>query len=79
MKITSDRRLALIREVYKAVFHETETFRKNNIGSDLAYLFGAIANNSVVSYTKEPLLRLLRARFRVSHNIWKFIVIEHLS
>lgn len=58
MKITSDRRLVLIREVYKVVFRETETFRRNNIGSDLAYLLGAIANNSIVSYTNEPILRL---------------------
>lgn len=79
MRMTNDRRLALIREVYKAVFQETETFRESNIGSDLAYLLGAIANNSVVSYAKEPLLRLLRAHFKGSHNIWNFIVIEPSS
>ena len=42
-EMTAEERLALISETYTYVYCMTESFDEQNIGADLSYLFGAIA------------------------------------
>ena len=80
--------LQLIDEVFDAAYDVTETFRLGNIGSDLAYLMGAIADEahgeaghvdwSKDAYGERPpaLLKILRKRFEPSHAVWKYIILD---
>lgn len=69
--------IALIRELYKAVYHETESFEKKNIGADLAYLVGAIVNDSICIWpANEPLLQLLMKNFPKTHQLWTYLAVE---
>ena len=73
------RELAL--SVYETVFRETESFRENNVGVDLAYLLGAILKNSpsenwldcVSDGGHEEILSVLSDAFPPSHSVWTFI------
>ena len=66
-------RLNLISEVYDSIYENTETFHEGFVGSDLAYLLGAVAKNSVVSFKNEPILKILRSKFQSDHSVWKYI------
>lgn len=66
-------RLNLISEVYDSIYESTETFHEEFVGSDLAYLLGAIAKNSIVSFKNEPLLKILKSNFQSDHSVWKYI------
>jgi len=69
--------VALIRELYKTTYHETESFEEQNIGADLAYLVGAIVNDCVCIWPpNEPLVQVLKKRFPKEHRLWKHLVIE---
>lgn len=78
--------LALAHEVWEKVFCETDSFRENNIGADLAYLMGAIIDlrfpdDSFVDWSPEgygddgppALLGILKERFPADHAVWEFI------
>lgn len=66
-------RLNLIGEVYDSIYDSTETFQEGFVGSDLAYLLGAIAKNSVVSFKNQPILKTLKNNFQSNHAVWKYI------
>jgi len=67
----------LIRELYKVVYREIESFEKQNIGTDMAYLVGAIVNDNFCLWPPdEPLLRLLTKNFPKEHQLWKYLAIE---
>jgi len=81
--------LRLIDEIFDAVYETTETFRLGNIGSDLAYLMGAIADDvhgehySQVDWSRDAcgerkpkLLAILRKRFKYDHPVWNYIVLD---
>ena len=73
------RELAL--SVYETVFRETESFRENNVGADLAYLLGAILKNNPVEAWlvcesnghHDAILSALTDAFPPSHPVWTFI------
>ena len=74
------RNLAL--SVYETVFRETESFREQNVGADLAYLLGAILKNSpddvwldcVNDGGHEAILTALADAFPPSHAVWTFVL-----
>lgn len=74
-------KLALINEVFDAVFDRCETFREDNVGADLAYLLGAISDpkGSFVDWSKDAydghnqLYTILILHFPPRHDVWKFI------
>jgi predicted nucleotidyltransferase len=71
-------RVALIREVFEAVFRE-ESFREDDIGVQLAYLFGAIAQGGDTNGieldpdTDGAVLALFERLFPANHPVWAFI------
>lgn len=72
--LTGDARLALIEEVYGRLIQGTETFEANDVGLNLAYLLGAIANgNDVVWRSRSEFVRLVRREFPRQHPVWRFI------
>lgn len=74
-----DRELLAV-AVYEAVFHATESFEEDAVGSDLAYLLGGIVKGTPRSYWAEKgnvLLRILRAEFPdAAHPVWPYVEIE---
>lgn len=74
------KRLQLIAEWAERLYARTETW-KGSLGTELAYLFAAIARGRHIALTqRSSLVRLLR-REQVSpgNRIWKHIVIEGTS
>lgn len=70
-------------EVFSAVLEGTESFEHQDIGTDLAYLLGAIVDPSgegIVDWDPEvrdeppALLAVLRERLPKGHVAWKHIV-----
>ena len=73
-------RCRLAREVFNAVFERCETFRENHLGSDLAYLLGAILDSEKGSYVDwsegvvhPNTVRHFQALFPPAHKVWHFI------
>jgi len=69
-------RASLATDLYRLVFEYTETFEENKIGSDLAYLLGAILTNGFVEWSASPeraLVKLLQDCLPADHLIWNFI------
>jgi hypothetical protein len=67
----------LSREVYLTVYLNTESFLLDEIGSNLAYLMGAIVTNQQYE-TERPLIpfvKLLKKHFDKNHEVWKYIKI----
>ena len=77
-------RLQLIREVFEAVYRETDSFL-NATGGQLAYLFAAIANHvdletvELDALKDEELIALLDMLFSEDHQIWEFVDISPLD
>ena len=70
-------RLQLLRELYETVHNETESFEQEDVGADLAYLMGAVLEDSHCRWEADrPLVRLLRKHLPVSHVAWEYIHIE---
>ncbi len=81
-------RVTLARAVFAATFDAAETFRDMNIGSDLAYLMGAIlatgtGEDERVDWRAEEygdvpptLLEILRAQFPPTSPLWQFVVLD---
>lgn len=67
-------RLRLIRDTYLRVYAATEVFSEDDIGTELAYLLGAIATRGMVELAADSaLLAILRREFPGGHAIWQFI------
>lgn len=79
---TQRMRAELAQEVYWTVLRSTESFREGDVGVQLAYLMGAILDDSgrgavmLTRYPKcEDLLRILLTRYPdPAHPVWKHIV-----
>lgn len=86
-RLTMEQRGKLARDVFAAVFDECETFTEDDVGKDLAYLMGAILDDSEqkdchVDWTTEVmgsepyLLKLLKTIYPESSAVWKFIIMD---
>lgn len=77
--MNENERLSLIREVFEAVFKATSSFTGDDLGCELAYLFGAIAKANdaeCVEWAEESHeyhLELFRQLFPADHKVWQFI------
>ncbi|MBL4769347.1 MAG: hypothetical protein JKY94_16865 [Rhodobacteraceae bacterium] len=74
------KRLRLIAEIYALCIESFESFERDRIGSDLAYLLGAISAGDVVDYRDNgeiqhpyALLALFLERLPGAHPVWGFI------
>lgn len=75
-----EEKVALTTEVYDAVYVGTESFEVDNIGSDLAYLLGAILKHHKCEWSEEPpLFLVLRAAFGPEHPVWEYVQVEGVS
>lgn len=84
-RLTMEQRGILARDVFAAVFDECETFTEDDVGKDLAYLMGAILDDSekedvFVDWSKEimdqkPAIHgTLKVVFESpKEDVWKFI------
>lgn len=56
-----DDTLAKLRQLYETIYDQTESFEEQHIGSDLAYLMGAIIINRRCLFDRgRPLVKLIR-------------------
>lgn len=73
--LTHAERIELIDEVGQKVYNSTESWRM--IGTDLAYLFWAIATHSFVEWPDEPRFQYVRSAFERTfpkeHRVWCYI------
>lgn len=61
-------------QIYDWVHEHTESFEEDNIGSDLAYLMGAILKESAFEAEDGcPLVELLKSGFPSEHALWTYI------
>lgn len=79
-KLTSEQKIKIIKQVFNACVNFSDSFDNDNIGADLAYLFGAIAKGTCVDFTENgagerpALYQILINEFPETHVIWKFIL-----
>lgn len=80
-------RLLLAHRIFDLVYEHTEVFYDHNVGSDLAYLMGAIVDvknplDSFVDWSDNnmetpPLLfEILKQNLPADHIVWEFVMIE---
>ncbi|MCI0604372.1 hypothetical protein L0156_15350 [bacterium] len=84
--MTKEEKADLALKVFDTAYNETETFREENMGADLAYLMGAILDTGEVSYVdwssevygEEPpaLLEILKRSFSEDSTLWNFILLD---
>ena len=84
--MTREEKADLALKVFDTVYNETETFREENIGADLAYLMGAILDTGEDSYVdwssevyaeeKPTLLEILKKGFPRKAPIWNYIIVD---
>lgn len=74
-------RCTLATKIYDLVLHNTESFEIDHIGSDLAYLMGAILKDGFCMWGAErPLIKLLtKSRSRVAKQALAFIVFDSVT
>jgi hypothetical protein len=74
------KQLELLKCLYQTVYQQTESLEQGDVGADLAYLMGAILNQSRCEWPEDrPLVQLLRHHFDPRHRIWKFIELEEME
>jgi hypothetical protein len=67
----------LARAVYETALGGTASFDAGQIGTDLAYLMGAILTGSQCQWTGgRPLVGLLRQHFTPQHALWRYLEIQ---
>ena len=78
MALTSDERVALLREVYELVTGSVESLQHDDrIGPDLAYLLGAILNDTGCAWPEDrPIISILREHFPDGHPVHRFVEVE---
>ncbi len=84
--MTKEEKADLALKVFNNVYNETETFREENMGADLAYLMGAILDTGEESYAdwssevygEEPpaLLEILKRSFPEDSSLWNYILCD---
>lgn len=73
-------KLGLLAVVYSSVNSEVESFEEQNIGADLAYLFGAILNDAYVEWESDrPFVKILKKIFKPEEYVWDFVVVHDHS
>ena len=74
-------KLRLLGELYDYMYDAVESFEsEDRIGADLAYLMGAIVNDSQCQWPRNrPILYFLREGCEEDHTIWDYIAIEEDS
>jgi hypothetical protein len=83
-RMTMEQRGKLARDVFKKTYQAWDSFSQCRVGADLAYLLGAIlddsdSQDSFVDWDltgKPELYRILRQAFDSEHPIWKFIITD---
>ena len=67
-------RAVLAKEVYDTLYRGSQSFEEDNIGSDTAYLLGAILKNEKCEWdAPRPFIRLLSDMFKGNHAVWNYI------
>ena len=76
--LSDSERLQLIREIYQVVADNTTSFELDDmVGPDLAYLLGAMACETGITFEKDrAILGVLQNRLPPIHAVWSFIEIE---
>jgi hypothetical protein len=83
--MTKEEKADLALKVFDTAYNETETFREENIGADLAYLMGAILDTGEESYVdwssevygEEPsALQILKRSFPEHSTLWNYILLD---
>lgn len=77
-------RLNLVREVYHAIYDDTESFEMDNAGSHLSYLLGAISTDDIyeiqdidgMSPDEAKFVERVNRLFQTGHEVHKFIHIN---
>lgn len=84
-RLTMEQRGKLARDVFATVFDECETFTEDDVGKDLAYLMGAILDDTEkvdchvdwtteIMGTKPKCLVILERVYSEASVVWKFII-----
>lgn len=69
-------KLELLKEVYVAIAHRDD-LEVDNLGSNLAYLLGAILKDGYCEFLRtEQIVRLLGQKFSTGDPVWNFITLE---
>jgi hypothetical protein len=69
--------IELLQELYRVMYKRTDSFERDNIGADLAYLMGAIvSDNCCIWPHSRPLVRILQDNFPVNHKIWDHLGLD---
>lgn len=74
--MTSNQKVALLRELYDVAYAATESFEDDYIGADLAYLMGVILKgrgNRCEWVPDRPIIQLFKVTLGPSHQVWEFI------
>lgn len=83
-RLTMEQRGKLARDVFNIVFDEVDSFKENDVGKDLAYLLGAILDDTdkvdtFVDWNADGMpehpivLTILQTNYALGHSVWKFI------
>lgn len=77
MSAIDSTRLKFASRVYEYVQQNVEDFEKDEIGTDLAHVLGAIVTSGCyVLPESQPLIKLLQQEFDLESLLWKFIEFE---
>lgn len=76
--------LRQIAEVYQTVLEATESFEMQNVGANLAYLLGALAQGKTCEWSfgrkaARPWIGLLRELFPADHFIWAHVTLTDVE
>ena len=75
-KLKKTAKIKLLHELYNTVFQQADSFEKRHIGSDLAYLMGAIVTDSWCMWdTKRSIVKIIKDSFKKDDKIWEYIKI----
>ena len=79
--LTPTERAELAFDVYMRIYEATESFDAGNIGSDLAYLMGAILSPQATFVQRgkceeQFVLKILRRKYSPEHRVWSFIEVD---
>jgi hypothetical protein len=75
--LSFSQRATLAKEVEHKIFRETNSYRQDGVGAELAYLLGAILDNGKWENHDNitaGFLKRLRKFFSKNHDIWRFII-----
>jgi len=69
-------KVRLLSELYATLHADTESFDRDKIGPDLAYLAGAIIKGTHCEWpSNRPIVRSLREHYGTRHRLWQYVTI----